>query len=230
MFVPGLSHHVRHRGNNRCDVFLDADDRETFLSILRHSADRHNVAIHGYVLMTTHYHAQVSAADADGLPRMMQSVGRRYVRYFNDRHRRTGTLWEGRYRASLIMDEAYWLNCLRYIEANPVRAGMAADPADYAWSSYQSNALGRHDELLTPHNLYLQLGETASERARTWALMCGNPLSEKDLAHIRTTIQRGAVIRAEEKIATTVRLGSHGRPLKTTVETYTLSEDSESAL
>jgi putative transposase len=197
-FAPGLSHHVRHRGNNRCDVFLDAHDRETFLTIFGESARDHEVAIHGYILMTTHYHAQVTAPHADALPRMMQSVGRSYVRYFNGRHRRTGTLWEGRYRASLILDERYWYNCLRYIEANPVRAQMVASAGDYKWSSYRANGLGMPDPLLTTHPLYSELGVSAEDRATAWALMGRQMMTEKELAHIRTSLQRNKPLGPEE--------------------------------
>jgi putative transposase len=194
MFVPGLSHHVRHRGNNRCDVFVDAEDRETFLSMMGKSAQEYEVAIHGYTLMTTHYHAQVTAPDKDALPGMMQRLGKDYVRYFNKRYSRTGTLWEGRYRASLILDERYWFNCLRYIEANPVRAGMVQSAADYRWSSYGCNALGWDDSLITPHVVYLRLGATVAQRSEQWALMSGESLTERDVAHIRATIQRGRAL------------------------------------
>jgi putative transposase len=142
MFAPGFSHHVRHRGNNRCDVFLDAEDRQTFLSMVETAARAVGVSVHAYMLMSTHYHAQLTAPDEDALPLMMQRLGRCYVKYFNKRHGRTGTLWEGRYRASLILDQEHWYNCLRYIEANPVRAGMVASAAEYKWSSYRFNAMG----------------------------------------------------------------------------------------
>jgi putative transposase len=196
LFVPGLSHHVRHRGNNRCDVFLDAEDRTTFLSIMGKAAREHDVAIHGYTLMTTHYHAQVTASDEDALPGMMQRLGD-YVRHFNTRHRRTGTLWECRYRASLILDEAHWFNCLRYIEANPVRAGMLTTAADYPWSSYRCNALGFDDPLITPHPLYTELGRSVDERVARWREMCGEPLTERQLAHIRASVQRNKALGPE---------------------------------
>jgi putative transposase len=187
-FVPGLSHHVRHRGNNRCDVFLDAEDRETFLSLFGKSAREHNVAIHGYTLMTTHYHAQVTAPNEDALPAMMQRLGE-YVRYFNVRHGRTGTLWEGRYRASLILDERHFLYCLRYIEANPVRAGMVTSQGEYRWSSYRCNANGSDDPLITPHPLYIELGRNAEERAANWRAICDEVLTERQLTRIRWTVQ-----------------------------------------
>jgi len=191
LFVPGFSHHVRHRGNNRSDIFRDDRDRNHFLYLLRRSAPKKNVEVHGYVLMTTHFHLLATGLHRESLPRFMQSVGRSYVRYFNDRHERSGTLWEGRYWASLVLDERYWLTCLRYIERNPLAAGMVRAAGAHPWSSYSANALGRPDPLLTPHRLYLQLGTDASSRAANWAALCGETISEGDRARIRTAIRRG---------------------------------------
>jgi len=189
-FVPGLSHHIAHRGNNRGEVFRDADDRKAFLSMLEKAASECSVAIHGYVLMTTHYHAQVTAFEADSLPRMTQSLGSKYVRYFNKRHQRTGTLWEGRYRASLITSPSHWFNSLRYIELNPVRAGLVENPADYHWSSYHANAEAAEDRLVTPHNLYMQLASHPRLRAERWAEICRAALPERDASTIREALRR----------------------------------------
>jgi putative transposase len=186
-----LSHHIHHRGNNRCDVFRDDDDRRTFLGMLYAVAVAHHVAVHGYSLLTTHYHAQMTAPAETSLPRMMQCLGRRYVRYFNHRHRRTGTLWEGRYCASLIDSERYWFVCLRYVEMNAVSAHMVAHPGTYEWSSYHANALGAADPIITTHPLYEGLGATPSERRARWAEWCGQPTSERDLAKIRAALRRG---------------------------------------
>jgi len=198
IFEPGFSHHVRHRGNNRTAVFRDDADRHRFLGLLRRSALVTQVAVHGYALMNTHVHLLVTANNADSLPRLMQTLGRCYVRYFNYRHRRTGTLWEGRYWASLVTSERYWFTCLRYIEMNPVAARMVPSPAAYSWSSYHANALGRSDALLTPHPLYLQLGADAPSRAENWLAMCGQPISEADRARIRAAIRLGTALGDEE--------------------------------
>jgi putative transposase len=193
-FIPGVSHHIRHRGNNRCDVFTDDNDRLQFLALLGKCARQRGVAIHGYVLMTTHMHAVLTGSDAESVPRMMQSLGRSYVRYFNEKHRRTGTLWEGRYWAGLIHDERYWLTCLRYVEMNPVAARMVSSPEAYPWSSYHAHAGGRSDALLTLHPLYLQLGSDAASRSANWAAICGQPIAETDLAEIRTATRRGTSV------------------------------------
>jgi putative transposase len=194
LFIPGLSHHVWHRGNNRCDVFRDDHDRRQFLALLRKIARERGVGVHGYSLMRTHYHALVTACAVDSLPRVMQALGRSYVRYFNDRHGRTGTLWEGRYCAGLIVDERQWFTCLRYVEMNAVAARIVESPAAYEWSSYHANARGRVDTLLTPHRLYLQLGVDTASRAATWSAMCGEPIPEADLDEIRTATHRGTAI------------------------------------
>jgi putative transposase len=199
LFIRGLSHHVIHRGNNRGNVFIDDRDRRQFLWLLRKAATKCRVEIHCYVLMRTHYHLIATAHDDKGLSRMMQSLGRRYVRYFNDRHRRTGTLWEGRYRASLIGDERYWLTCLRYIELNPVRAGIVSDPRHYEWSSARAHACQATDIVLTPHRLYLQLGPDAEARAAQWSEICGHPLAEAELDAIRTSARKSTAIGASSR-------------------------------
>jgi len=163
--MPGQPQHVIQRGNNRAAIFRAEGDYRFYLEKLRVAAEKHDCDIHGYVLMTNHVHLLVTPHDEIGIGKMIQMLGRYYVQYFNRRYKRTGTLWEGRYRATLIDSEQYLLTCLRYIELNPVRArGLADRPGDYPWSSYQHNALGKPDPLLTPHLQYQRLGATAGER------------------------------------------------------------------
>jgi putative transposase len=159
-FLPEQPLHVIQRGNDWQAVFFSDEDRVLYLGWLLAAAREHGCAIHAYVLMTNHVHLLLTPARADSLPRLMQSLGRRYVRYVNDAHRRTGTLWEGRYRAAPIDSEAYLLACCRYIELNPMRARMVRSPRDYRWSSYRANALGAADPLVRPHALYLTLGRS----------------------------------------------------------------------
>ena len=141
--LPGIPQHVVQRGNDRQACFAAPIDCGQYLQELREAAAKHGCAIHAYVLMTNHVHLLATPAEAGAMSRMMQAVGRRYVGSFNARYRRTGTLWEGRFKAALVGPSAYALACYRYIELNPVRASMVADPADYPWTSYQANALGR---------------------------------------------------------------------------------------
>ncbi len=162
-------HHVIQRGNDRQAIVRDCADREMLLGVLGENAARFGIALHAYVLMDNHFHLLATPSAADGLPQWMQAVGRRYVRYFNDRHGRTGTLWEGRYKSTLIQTDRYLMTCMAYIDLNPVRAGMVAAARDYPWSSHAHYAGLRHDKLLTPHALYWALGNTPFAREAAYA-------------------------------------------------------------
>jgi putative transposase len=207
-FLPDQPLHVIQRGNDRQAIFFAADDYARYRDWLHEGACRHLCAIHAYVLMTNHVHLLVTPAAAESVPRLMQSLGRRYVRYVNDVYRRTGTLWEGRYRAAPVDSEAYLLTCQRYIELNPVRAGMVADPAGYAWSSYPANALGGADPLVRPHALYLALGDTAEARRRAYRGLFDEALGEEVMAELRAATNGGWAIggeRFKEQIAAQLR-------------------------
>jgi putative transposase len=167
-FLPDQPLHVIQRGNNREPIFYCGDDYLRYRNWLVVAAADHGCSIHAYVLMTNHVHLLVTPKHAAGLPRMMQSLGRRYVRHVNATYRRTGTLWEGRYRAAPIDSEAYFFACCRYIELNPVRAGMVEHPREYSWSSYRAHALGAADALVSGHPLYRALGTAADERQRAY--------------------------------------------------------------
>ena len=184
-------HHVIQRGNNRTPIFLGASDYRVFRTCLADAIARFACEVHAYVFMTNHVHLLISTSVADGIGRAMQSVGRRYVRYFNDQHGRTGTLWEGRYRATVIDTNRYLFTCSRYIEENPVRAGMVADPAHYAWSSYSANALGRVDSLVTAHSEYLNLGRTALARQAAYRVLFRSPLEHSECDAIRDSTAHG---------------------------------------
>lgn len=162
--VPGYPHHVIQRGNNRQAIVLNDADREILLDIIGDHARKHRVAIHAYVLMDNHFHLLLTPETADGVPLMMQAVGRSYVRYFNDHHRRTGTLWEGRYKSTLIQTERYLLACMVYLDLNPVRAGLVSDPKQHAWSSHRHFIGQMQDKRLTPHPMYWALGNTPFAR------------------------------------------------------------------
>jgi putative transposase len=183
--------HVIQRGNNRQAIFFSGEDRVAYLGWLLAAARAHSCRIHAYVLMTNHVHLLATPERADSLPRMMQSLGRRYVRYVNDSHRRTGTLWEGRYRAAPIDSEAYLLACCRYIELNPVRARMVRHPRLHRWSSYRANALGEADALITPHPLYRTLGRNAAERQESYRGLFRERLSAAFIDELRTATNSG---------------------------------------
>ena len=170
-FLPDQPLHVIQRGNNRSAIFFDTEDYEHYRDWLAGAAVDYGCLIHAYVLMTNHVHLLVTPERAESLPRAMQSLGRRYVRAINAARRRSGTLWEGRYRAAPIDSEAYFLACCRYIELNPVRARMVAHPADYRWSSYRAHAHGTADALVSDHPLYHALGRGAAERQTAYGLV-----------------------------------------------------------
>lgn len=162
-------HHVIQRGNNRQPIFATSADYQALLGLLEEAAKRFEVALHAYVLMSNHFHLLATPQTADGLPKMMQAVGRSYVRYFNDSQKRSGTLWEGRYKSTLIQTERYLLACMVYIDLNPVRAGMVGAPQDYLWSSHLHYLGARQDRLITPHSLYWELGNTPFAREAAYA-------------------------------------------------------------
>lgn len=169
--VPGYPHHLIQRGNNRQAIVAATADYEMLLALLGDNASRFGVALHAYVVMSNHLHLLATPETAESIPAMMQAVGRRYVRYFNDRQGRSGTLWEGRYRSAVIQADRHLLACMAYIDLNPVRAGMVEAAADYPWSSHGHYTGLRNDRLITPHPLYWTLGNTPFAREAAYADM-----------------------------------------------------------
>lgn len=164
VLLDGIPLHIVQRGHNRESCFFCDGDRRTYLNLLGDALAESDCALHAYVLMTNHVHLLVTPKRAEAVPGLFISLGRRYVQYINRRHERTGTLWDSRYRSSLVQEDAYLFACHRYIEMNPVRAGIAGDPAQYYWSSYRANGLGQLDVRVTPHPLYQDLGRSDRER------------------------------------------------------------------
>jgi len=159
--IAGIPWHIIQRGNNRSACFYADEDYHRYLETLREQSDLHGCAIHAYVLMTNHVHLLLTPSKPGSAARLMKYLGQRYVQYINRTYRRSGTLWEGRFRSCLTQSTDYVLSCYRYIELNPVRADMVRHPRDYRWSSYRANADGLTDSVITPHEEYLQLGRTA---------------------------------------------------------------------
>lgn len=199
--VPGYPHHVIQRGNNRQPIFVAAQDYGRMLALLAEYAIRFQVALHAYVLMGNHFHLLATPETVDGLPKMMQAVGRSYVRYFNDRHGRTGTLWEGRYRSTLIETDRYLLACMAYIDLNPVRAGLVAQARDCAWSSHGHYIGQRQDKLITPHPLVWTLGNTPFSREAAYADMVHAGVSTSHQAALTDSALRGWALGSAEFVA-----------------------------
>jgi putative transposase len=186
----GIPQHVVQRGNDRQPCFLDNSDYLRYLRGLQEASLDCACRIHAYVLMTNHVHLLVTPAAVGGVSRLMQQLGRGYVGYFNTTHHRTGTLWEGRFKSSLVDSDRYLLTCYRYIEMNPVRAAMVAAPGEYRWSSFACNALGDSDAIVTPHAHYLALGRDDVERQATYRELVRLSIGSDDLQAIRNHIQQ----------------------------------------
>ncbi len=195
--LAGFPLHVTQRGHNRSPCFLSDDDRAAFLLWLGRHAARLGIAIHAWVLMTNHVHLLLTPPSPADVSLLMQILGRRYVRHFNDAHNRSGTLWEGRFRACAVHAEDYLLTCMRYIELNPVRAGMASEPGAYPWSSYRRNALGRPDQLVTEHLVYTRLGASLPERQTAYRNLFCADTDEAVLTGIRTATASGHLLAGE---------------------------------
>lgn len=195
--LPSFPHHVIQRGNNRQPIFLAPKDYEVFLDCLREAKRKYQARLYAYVLMTNHVHLLVEPEHEGDLSRFMQSVGRRYVRYINDAYERTGTLWEGRFRSAIVSRDEYLITCSRYIELNPVRAGMVHHPRDYRWSSYHGRAMGRPDPLLDEDPWYVTLGDSPQARAAAYAKWLEDSVSDTEWEHIRKATQLGRVVGSE---------------------------------
>ena len=198
---PGYPHHIVQRGNNRQPIFTDRADYELLLDLLAEHARTQRVALHAYVLMSNHFHLLATPDTQEGVPALMQAVGRSYVRQFNRRHGRTGTLWEGRYRSTLIQAERYLLACMVYIDLNPVRAGMVADPAAYPWSSHAHYAGRRVDRLVTPHGLWWELGNTPFAREAAYAELVRTGLSDAQQRALTDSVLGGWALGEADYVA-----------------------------
>lgn len=211
--LPGYPHHVIQRGNNRQPIFVDDADRDTLLALLIEHARKFGVAVHAYVLMPNHFHLLATPQTADGLPLTMQAVGRSYVRYFNNRHGRSGTLWEGRYRSTVLEAERYLLACMVYLDLNPVRHGLVAQPADYPWSSHVHARGLRNDRLITPHALFWALGNTPFAREAAYDALVQAGISGAVTAELTSSALSGWAL-GDEKFAQDLQKNTQRRVTK----------------
>jgi putative transposase len=211
--VAGLPLHIIQRGNNRTACFFADEDYALYLQHLKELAHKFRCAVHAYVLMTNHVHLLLTPARRDSASLLMKHLGQRYVQYVNRTYRRSGTLWEGRFRSSIVQEGAYLLRCHRYIELNPVRAGMAKHPGEYRWSSYCSNGEGRASPLLKPHAEYLALGVKEHERLAAYQALFRTELDPKELDEIRFAASGGFALGNERfKAEISAMLGRRAAP------------------
>lgn len=197
LYSPGVPSHIWVRGNNKQAIFRSEGDRVYFHRCLVEATRRLGVAVHAYVLMGNHFHLLATGASPESISKVVQSMGRRYISYFNYLYERTGTLWEGRFQSCPVESERYLLVCHQYVEMNPVRAGMIDDPGRYPWSSHGCNALGRQDDLVTPHSLYMELGAAERERRARYRALFGTELDAAMLAAIRFAAGKGWALGGE---------------------------------
>lgn len=223
LIIPNQPHHVIQRGNNRQPIFLDEEDYFNFLKWMREAARLFKVAIHAFVLMPNHIHLLASPGDASGLAKMMQWIGRYYVPYFNHKHQRIGTLWQGRYKATVIDSERYFMACCRYIELNPVRAHLVQVPDEYKWSSFSHHAGIAVDPYLTDHPLYWTLGNTPFDRQAAYKQLMEQALTSREAMEITEATQKGWALGSEQfkqglerQTNRRVRPVKRGRPAKLT--------------
>lgn len=220
-YLPGVPVHIVQRGHSREPVFFEAGDYQAYLYWLQEAAERYGCAIHAYVLMTNHIHILATPETKNSISLMMQYTGRRYVPYINHSYGSSGTIWEGRYKSSMIHDEEYLLTCMRYIELNPVRANMVKSPGAYRWSSYGKNALGKANALIHPHALYDALGRTGKQRLEAYRALFKAHIDDKDLKDIRASWQTGTPLgndhfkkKIEAKLECKIGQTRRGRPKK----------------
>jgi putative transposase len=225
--IPGQPQHIIQRGNNRQVIFAAEADYQFFRDALVEAAEKHGLLIHAYVWMTNHIHILATPRFENSISKVFQSVGRKYVQYFNHTYKRSGTLWEGRYRATVVDSEQYLLKVMQYIELNPVRAKMALHPADYPWSSYAYHAngkMGKNYDWLQPHSEYLRLGREHLERQVAYQALFKTEMKNDDLKQIRDSTHKGWVLGSrkfiEEIEILCQRQGSskgRGRPKKANI-------------
>lgn len=219
--LPGIAQHILQGGNDRQPCIFSSIDYDRYRQDLREIAIAEHCAVHAYVLMTNHIHPLLTPRDTGNEARLMQSLGLRYVGYINNRYHRTGTLWEGRYKARAVDGDAYVMRCYRYIELNPVRAAMVADPADYPWSSYHANGSAAYDPLVRTHPAYRQLAATKEERCGAYRQLVSEAMNDEDVADIRLHLYRQRAYRnprfhaaIEEQLGRRAGPAKIGRPLK----------------
>jgi len=220
-YVPGAPVHAVQRGHNRFAVFFDDLDYLEYLRCLKQAADSCSCEVHAYVLMSNHVHLLLTPGRADSVGRLFQSIGRHYVRHINSTYRRHGGLWEGRYKSNVIESQAYLLSCMRYIELNPVRAGMVDHPAKYRWSSYASNALGVSNAVISAQAEYVALGRLPDARQFTYRGLFDRVADADELALLRCALQTGTPLgnvrfKMEIESALDLKVGfaRRGRPRK----------------
>jgi putative transposase len=221
-FLPNIPVHVVVRGNARQVVFVEDSDKQAYLGWLKEASEKEKVSIHAYVLMDNHVHILLSTNEPRHISRVMQHIGRKYVPYFNHKYGKSGTLWEGRFKGSMIESEQYLLCCYRYIELNPVRANMVKKPEEWKWSSYACNAYGENNPLIRPHEVYLAIDKDEEKRVEYYRASFRQVLDSSLINDLRSAVQTGTPlgndkfkVEVEKILGVKVGYAKRGRPKRT---------------
>jgi putative transposase len=221
LIIPHQPHLVTQRGHDQQAIFRDGEDYRIFLQSLRDAIRQYGVALHAYVFLPNHMHLLVSPGDAQGLGKMLQWLGRCYVPYFNHKYQRTGSLWQGRYKTTVVDAASFLLPCMHYVELDPVRTGLVTDPGAYGWSSYAHHAGITPDPHITDHPLYWQLGNTPFEREVTYRLLVEQALGPNQFAMLEQGLGKGWAVGStefkamlEKQVQRRVQPAKRGRPAK----------------
>lgn len=221
-FLPSVPVHVIIRGNSRRIVFSEETDRKAYLGWLKEATEKYKVNIHAYVLMDNHVHLLLSTEKPNHISKVMQHIGRKYVPYFNRKYKKSGTLWEGRFKGCMIESEQYLMCCYRYIELNPVRAEMVKRPEEWKWSSYACNAYGEENTLIKPHPLYLAIDKNKESRVKYYREGFKQVLDPSLICDIRSAVQTGTPLgndrfkeKVEQLLGVKVGYAKRGRPKNT---------------
>ncbi len=219
-YLPGVPVHAFQRGYNRQPIFFDDQDYLAYLRFLKASADALGCLVHAYVLMTNHVHLLVTPKAENDVSLLFQNIGRHFVPYINKTYQRSGSLWEGRHKGNILESEDYFLICMRYIEMNPVRAGMVEHPAQYRWSSYAANAQGVDNAIIQPHQLYVGLDTTPEARQTAYRALFATSIHSDELELIRASLHSGTPLgndrfkqQIESVVGCRVGFSKRGRPL-----------------
>ncbi|MCG7947192.1 MAG: transposase [Candidatus Thiodiazotropha taylori] len=220
-YLPGVPVHIVQRGHSRDPVFFETQDYATYAHWVRVGSEKYNIAVHAFVLMTNHIHLLITPTQAQNISLFMQFIGRHYVPYVNHKYGQSGSIWEGRYKASLVQEETYFLTVMLYIELNPVRAGMVDLPGDYRWSSFCHNAGDRQIRFITPHPIYHALGSSNQERTIAYQKLFERHIIKDDIKRIRESWQSGTPLgnhlfrdKIEQQLQCKVGIARRGRPTK----------------
>ena len=221
VLIPGMLYHIIHKGHNDGECFFNEQCYRFYLKSFEDAINLYDGKLHAYVLLNNLVHILITPASSKGIPRIMQTVGSRYTQYANKRFQRTGTLWDGRYKSCLVCAEEYLISCQLYIEYLPVLKGLVKNPGEYRWSSYCANALGYSKSIVTPHPIYINLGEDIGTRCTSYRILFNDKSKFTDLRKLGDKLEHNKYLgdsnfrlEVEKKLGSSLGYSKCGRPRK----------------